>query len=334
MALVTYTPLASDANGRNTVLPDATEEEFSAHNETYATAKYIYKPMADEVLALIRDNVANLTYGKVYTCGAGLNPGDPVYISAFDTVTLADATTEATARVIGYVASPKLTTTTVRIVHFFFYDAGGYGAASAGDPIYLSDTGTFVLTPGTIPTKIGIVLSATDGMLFGHPSSEIDLALANISGVLPVDNGGNRIIHKRKSADQTVTDSTTFVNDSHLFATLTSAKKYAFELSLFTTCVVTSGIKLDFDNSSATVNNFVVTALLYDSGSNTTMQQSSTLGGDLSYPSDIVHVQINGEIEVNAGGTFGLRFAQVSETGASESVTLKRGSHMILTEFA
>ncbi len=53
MALIPYEPDADDAQGLSRVFETAQEEEFSVHNVFYATAKFIYKPICDEILALI-----------------------------------------------------------------------------------------------------------------------------------------------------------------------------------------------------------------------------------------------------------------------------------------
>lgn len=56
------------------------------------------------------------------------------------------------------------------------------------------------------------------------------------------------------------------------------------------------------------------------------LEQETTLAGVLSGAAQIAEADIAGAIEVNAGGTFGLRFAQNAETGGAESVVMLRGS--------
>jgi hypothetical protein len=64
MALVTYTPDAADAQRTARVFEDAIEEAFAATNPYYATAKFIYKPMADEILACIADIASGATVNE------------------------------------------------------------------------------------------------------------------------------------------------------------------------------------------------------------------------------------------------------------------------------
>lgn len=54
MSLVTYTPAASDATGLSRTFPAAIEPLLSAHNTKFATAKYVYKPLADELLKVMQ----------------------------------------------------------------------------------------------------------------------------------------------------------------------------------------------------------------------------------------------------------------------------------------
>jgi hypothetical protein len=58
MAATNYTPAANDAAGPERLLtgqgyPTATEEEFDEHNAYFATARFVYKPMGDDLLFLL-----------------------------------------------------------------------------------------------------------------------------------------------------------------------------------------------------------------------------------------------------------------------------------------
>lgn len=54
MSLQDYNASASDATGLSRTFPQMKEPDFSAHNEKFRTAKYVIKPIQDEILKLIQ----------------------------------------------------------------------------------------------------------------------------------------------------------------------------------------------------------------------------------------------------------------------------------------
>jgi hypothetical protein len=54
MALKEFIPDAADALGAARVFPTFIEEDFAAHSPSFATAKFVAKPMCDEMLAIIQ----------------------------------------------------------------------------------------------------------------------------------------------------------------------------------------------------------------------------------------------------------------------------------------
>lgn len=70
--LTDYTPSALDALGRTRRFPTATEDAFSAHDKEYATAQYVYKPIGDELLALIMAKDGNLACSGRLTLETGV----------------------------------------------------------------------------------------------------------------------------------------------------------------------------------------------------------------------------------------------------------------------
>ena len=140
----TYTPALADA------LSDAFAGQAFDDPLAYTTkvnkrvdVKYFGKPVQDELLALIAACVARPSLRTAYTCLAGLTVGSPVYVSAADTVTLADATTQAKSRVIGFCRY-KPTTTTCYLEQF--QRVTGLTGLTAGSPVYLSDAGAVAAT--------------------------------------------------------------------------------------------------------------------------------------------------------------------------------------------
>jgi hypothetical protein len=127
------------------------------------TAKYFGQPVLEELLALIYSRVSSKAYSKLWTCIAGLNVGDPVYISATDTVSLALATTEAASKVIGFVRY-KPSTITCYIEHFVFKT--GLAGLTAGNAVYLTDAGAFGATVGTVTKRVGTALDTDEAIVY------------------------------------------------------------------------------------------------------------------------------------------------------------------------
>ncbi len=172
--LATFQPDADDAEGLERLYPEAIEEDFDEHNDAFATAKFIYKPMGDDILALKRDSFSALGYGRSYTCGAGDAVGDPVRISADDTVTKALATTDANSKVIAFIvhkgplrAASVAGATTCWLVNAI--RKTGLAGLTAGGNVYLTDAGGYSATPGTIVKIVGRAINTTDALLFVSP---------------------------------------------------------------------------------------------------------------------------------------------------------------------
>lgn len=136
---------------------------------------------------------------------------------------------------------------------------------------------------------------------------------------------------KRKTADQTVTDSTTLVDDTHLTVSLAAGRSYGFKFTLFSTVVATSGLKIAL-GGTATHTDLISDIRMYDhlslADSASALTDSTTVGNHTSGSTGAgpFTVTITGTTTVNAAGTFLVQFAQNAETGAAESVILLRGS--------
>ena len=104
---------------------------------------------------------------------AGLAVGDPVYISADNTVTKALATDSTKNQVFGFVrfkgtigAASVPTALTCYLVNFLGMTTLSGGTAGAN--IYLTDTGTFSATPGTVTTVVGKFTQCHDRRTIGY----------------------------------------------------------------------------------------------------------------------------------------------------------------------
>lgn len=145
---------------------DPGSDPYAAQSPDRIDAKYFLEPVQSNLMALWEagGGAAGYQYSnKLWTCLAGLNVGDPVYISADDTVTLADATTDATSKVVGFV-NEKPTSTTCYLSHF--YRVTNLVGLTAGTDLYLSDAGSFDQFPGTVTRKIGKAYNSTSAILF------------------------------------------------------------------------------------------------------------------------------------------------------------------------
>lgn len=140
-----------------------------------AAAKFYGVQSQNEILGSQAMSVADIEKQIAYTCAAGLAVGDPVYISANNTVAKADSTNTTKNQVIGFVrfkgtlgATSQPAATTCYIKNFLVSATLSGGTFAA--PIYLTDAGGFSATPGTISTPIGYFTSATTGELYAAPS--------------------------------------------------------------------------------------------------------------------------------------------------------------------
>ena len=144
-------------------------------------AKYGAYIVHNELIALRNARIVNAAYGQLsYACIAGLNVGDPVYISAASTATLALATTAAASKVIGFVrhkgtlgATSVGAATTCFLSHYYYKT--GLSGLTVGDPVYLSDTGTISATQGTVPKAIGVAITTTTALLYADPVRDSSL---------------------------------------------------------------------------------------------------------------------------------------------------------------
>lgn len=141
---------------------------------------------------------------------------------------------------------------------------------------------------------------------------------------------------KRKTADQTVTNSTTLVDDTHLTVDLAAGRSYGFKFVIHGTSVTTSGIKYAL-GGTATHTNIITFNALHDVTGAVLFFGRFTATGSSTGRTSIgpnVTLVIEGCTTVNTAGTFLVQFAQNAETGAAETVTLLRGSTLEVWDIA
>lgn len=131
---------------------------------------------------------------------------------------------------------------------------------------------------------------------------------------------------------------TTFANLTDLTTTVTSGRKYTFQMYLFCDNTTDSdGIKVDFDGGTATATDFRVNAQMSrgDTGIDVSAAaaSSTTLAGVLNVVTLTAQPNIYrfwGSFEPSGSGTFIPRFA--GNSAASGTVTIFRGSHLIIKD--
>jgi hypothetical protein len=171
-----YTPAASGASGdayAGRIMSD--DLSFTSYDTKVVSAKYRGQEWDNEILALLARQVAMPGYGKQWTCGATDAVGDPVRISANDTVTKALATNEANSRVIGIIrhkgvlgAASSSTAETCYLAHYCVVTSLSGG--TAGNPVYLSNTGTYSASAGTFSRVVGRWINTTDVLIGIDPN--------------------------------------------------------------------------------------------------------------------------------------------------------------------
>ena len=146
----------------------------------------------------------------------------------------------------------------------------------------------------------------------------------------------NTNAESRRTATQTVTDSTTFAADNKLSSPLLAGRNYRFRVRYFFTTVNTSGVKIDLNGGTATVSAINGFCKIWSStGTILAAGQISALNTSIGVTATgtFAYVEIDGSMTCTAStgaGTFIPRFAQNAETGAAESVVAQIGSFMEL----
>lgn len=162
-----------------------------------------------------------------------------------------------------------------------------------------------------------------------HKPLKIGTGASGLSEVFHVDNYGTprSAQWKYKTADESVSLSATVQADNHLIVTLDAAGIYAFRFVLFT-AVGAGGLKVAL-NGTATATWLTAMFDFFDGGpTHLAHTPLTSLGGTASDGGAGDEAIIEGTIEVNAGGTFGLQFAQ--QTSDAANTTVLRGSLLLV----
>jgi len=124
-----------------------------------------------------------------------------------------------------------------------------------------------------------------------------------------IATGGKEIITKIKTARQTVTSSTTHVNDNHLSALLSANKTYQVELELFVSAPSGGGFKFSIES-----NNSLADANINHTGGFST--SGMNLGGNMVGSSSSVITITSSNNSIKFAG-------YITTTGTAPTITLK-----------
>lgn len=139
---------------------------MTAHDTKIVSARFVGKLLFENLKAMIDGRVSSRAYRNAWT-GSGITAGEPLRISAADTVIKATATTEANARVFAFAR--YVTGSTVYVEHF--RRITGLSGGTAGGDVFLTDAGSFSATPGTYRKRVGIWEDTTTAILFATPDA-------------------------------------------------------------------------------------------------------------------------------------------------------------------
>jgi hypothetical protein len=131
----------------------------------------------------------------------------------------------------------------------------------------------------------------------------------------------------RKSADQTVNNTTTMVNDTHLTWPVDALGRYVFDMELVYTAATAADIRIGWGSPTGTAMSWSATgldtALAYKNVANLAAATTSNFGGNGVASGRVIHV--SGYVDVGAtAGSFTLRWAQ--DTANASDASMRTGS--------
>lgn len=197
-----------------------------------------------------------------------------------------------------------------------------YDLANAAIPNSLVDAKADIITATADNTPARLAVGTNGHVLTADSTTATGLKWAAASG------GGSTIATVRKSSDQTVTSSTTLVNDSQLKFAIGASETYIFQAWLYTYAADgTPDIKVTFTGPSGSTVFWSSSQVIFNSAAATTLTVVSAGGttADLFVDANYRAIQLYGTI-VNSttAGDVQLQWAQ--NTSSANGTSVKAGS--------
>lgn len=213
-------------------------------------------------------------------------------------------------------------------------DVGDITAVTAGTGISGGGTSGAV----TVTNSMATAITTAGDLIKGTGSGTFDrLGIGSTGQVLTVTSGapawetvaaGPTIKTVRKSADQSVTSSTTLVNDTHLKFAVAASETYIFQLWLYTYAADgTPDIKVTCAGPAGSTVLWSSSQVIFNAAAATTLTSVNTSGvsADLFVDANNRAIQLYGTI-ANGGTAGDLQFQWAQNTSSANSTTIKAGS--------
>jgi hypothetical protein len=169
-----------------------------------------------------------------------------------------------------------------------------------------------------------LAVGATNGMVLTVDSAEATGLKYAVPATAPT------VKTVRKSSDQTVTSSTTLVNDSQLKFAVAANETYIFEAWLYTYAADgTPDIKVTFTGPSGSTVLWSSSQVIFNAGGSTTLTVVSAGGtaADLFVDSNLRAIQLYGSI-LNGATAGDLQFQFAQNTSSANGTSVKAGSYI------
>jgi hypothetical protein len=169
-----------------------------------------------------------------------------------------------------------------------------------------------------------LAVGATNGMVLTVDSAEATGLKYAVPATAPT------IKPVRKSSDQTVTSSTTLVNDSQLKFAVEASATYIFEAWLYTYAADgTPDIKVTFTGPAGSTVLWSSSQVIFNAGGSTTLTVVSAGGtaADLFVDANLRAIQLYGTI-LNGGTAGDLQFQFAQNTSSANGTSVKAGSYI------
>lgn len=215
-------------------------------------------------------------------------------------------------------------------------DVGDITAVTAGTGISGGGTSGAV----TVTNSMATAITTAGDLIKGTGSGTFDrLGIGSTGQVLTVASGAPSwatpataptIKTVRKSSDQTVTSSTTLVNDSQLKFAIAANETYIFEAWLYTYAADgTPDIKVTFTSPAGSTLFWSSSQVIFNAAAATTLTVVAPGGttGDLFVDSNLRAIQLYGSV-LNGGTAGDVQFQFAQNTSSANGTSVKAGSYI------